>query len=352
MKWRLSFTIRTLLLITFMVGGVVWCTTQFNVVENQRRLIEKIVSNGGYVEYHDDNHAIPEFLFWFSKEEPLKAVKKVFVKTIDLKTIPLDSLAQFPELEELDYYGSDDTEGWYEDDEGRRNPFFAGSAFSKLDSMELSAHTISPKTVEAIGRLSNLKSLKLTGNRDTTLNLNGISNSTQLESLELWRIGGLSEPPVFLNNFHRLEKLDIYDSPNAAIVIQCATECVNLKTLCLSNTVIGSELLEHLGKLNRLETLQLDYTNVDDDGVKHILHLKSLVKLDLDHTEVSDQGLARLTVLARLEELQIRQTSITFDAARRLMLELKSLKLIEHDDWKIMRRNGKVTVIRTRVNVG
>jgi hypothetical protein len=97
----------------------------------------------------------------------------------------------------------------------------------------------------------------------------------------------------------------------------CGLGLLQLRSLELSDTEVGSNGLRHLSGLRNLHRMNLSFTLVTDIGLKKIAGLNSLKSLNLDNRQVTDHGLAALTSMSLIfcrswDEGWIRSQNLLF----------------------------------------
>lgn len=150
---------------------------------------------------------------------------------------------------------------------------------SNLDRLDLT-----PRTLDAIAKLSELKSVSLWG---ATVSDSEIPRLLPLKSL--WSID-LSYTNVTGNVLTTLSKLP------------------ELAEINLEGCDVNDKHMEQLSGLERLITLRLANTHVTDEGLKHIEKLKNLIHLDLSACDISDDGLRSLGHMPKIRHLWLSKT--------------------------------------------
>ena len=145
--------------------------------------------------------------------------------------------------------------------------------------------------------LKTFREIVLRGGRigDTTLAC--LSDTTQLEYLDLSRTGVTDLGLRYLTGLTNLDELNLSFTQITDAGLIHVSKLSKLRTLNLDSTAITDAGLVQLRTLSQLNTLSLADTNVTDGGLKDIAALTSLGFLDLSETQVSSAGFARLKSL-------------------------------------------------------
>jgi serine/threonine protein kinase len=161
-------------------------------------------------------------------------------------------------------------------------------------------------TLERVGILTALESLKLRDNRINDAGLEALSGLVELTSLEL------ANTQVADKGLAHLARLS------------------NLKRLLLSRTEINGEGLVHLLRLRKLTELHLDGTRVNRANLRVLGEFQQLKVLSLARTSLNDQVLADVSRAPRLESMDLSVTSITDQGLAELARckHLQSLRLL------------------------
>lgn len=150
---------------------------------------------------------------------------------------------------------------------------------SNLDRLELT-----PRTLDAVARLSELQSVTLWG--------------TNVSDAEILRLLPLKH----------LLSIDLSYTNVTGNVLTTLSRMPQLAIINLEGCQVDDKHLEQLSGLERLITLRLAKTNVTDKGLKHIEKLKNLIQLDLSACEVSDDGLRSLGHMPKIRHLWLSKT--------------------------------------------
>ncbi len=201
----------------------------------------------------------------------------------------------------------------------------------------------------ANGRLSELKSLNISGN--TMVTNDGIraiaKNLTNLISLDMsynWKVSDFGVI-IISNCLPNLQSLKLMECPNISddSVIVIAKNLVNLKVLDISKCdMVSDEGIEALatGYLPYLESLNIAYCSVSDDGIRFIANgnLTNLINLDISYCfMVSSDGIDALANSDNI--LQLQSLNMCGEARNDddILAISMSNKLMHLQDWNINR---------------
>jgi hypothetical protein len=143
-------------------------------------------------------------------------------------------------------------------------------AFDEVVEVDLSTQQATDATLSRLGRLRNIKWLRLDYTHLTDAGLVHLKGMTKLAQLYL----------------------------NCTRVTDAGLEHLNglssLESLWLANTQVTDSGLAHLKGLTRLQSLVLGRTKVTDAGLQHLNALTNLETLALDNTQITRAGVAKL----------------------------------------------------------
>lgn len=125
--------------------------------------------------------------------------------------------------------------------------------------------------------------------------------------------------PVFMGGlrlFHmpprgaRIKALDLSDTVVTERDLRRLKRVPGLKSLSLcgvsvGESVLGDDMLRHIGQLGELRVLSLIATQTTDQGLRHLQNLSNLEELYLFATDVTDTGLEQLRNFKRLRVLTV-----------------------------------------------
>ena len=141
--------------------------------------------------------------------------------------------------------------------------------------------------VEALGKLTSLRCLRLGGTSISDTTINGLSNLANLRSLDLEVCENISDDSMpIITGFSRLR-------------------CLNLKKTAFEKLKITDKALSDLSSLEHLELLILYGNRLTDAGMSDLAKLTQLQFLDLSLVGITDKGVHALAPLKRLKTLSL-----------------------------------------------
>jgi len=173
--------------------------------------------------------------------------------------------------------------------------FFGDEYFYRVESVKLVGPKVTDATLEAVGRLTDVKWLNL---RQTEVTKGGLEHLKELTNLQSLSIENTRVTDAGMEHMKGLTKLRSLSLRNTGITdagLEHLTGLTNLVTLSLKDTQITDAGLEHLKGLTKLERLLLLSTDITDAGLEHLKGLTNLrsIKLLL-RTQVTDEGVKKL----------------------------------------------------------
>ena len=212
---------------------------------------------------------------------------------------------RLPELEQLWFIKTDATDAGAE----------RLGDLAHLKSLDLRLnHAMTALAVKDLGRLTELRELKLATLPLRDEDMGFLRSITRLESLMVaGRESTLRDAWLeHVAGLNSLEYLQLYDMAITAEGLRHLRGLANLQVLTLHAANV--DRLDALGPLTRLGSLGLYGNPIDDDDLAPVQSLPKLYSLDLRKTGITDRGAAMLTTLPSLARLDLGDTAIT-DAA-------------------------------------
>ncbi len=162
-----------------------------------------------------------------------------------------------------------------------------------------------------VGRMTNLRDLKVHRWAITDAGLAHLAGLTQLRNLDLEGMAITAAGLAHLQGMSKLETLNLQSTRVTDEGLVYLKGLTNLQMLYLGGTRITDAGMSHLSGLPRLRTLSLSGTGVCDAGLVALSSLPALEDLDLSETQVTNKGLDSLKALAGLRTLRLNRTSVT-----------------------------------------
>lgn len=196
----------------------------------------------------------------------------------------------------------------------------------KLRALVLRGHELDEVSIEAIGALSGLRRLELSGPL-TDRSLSALGKLKHLQHLRFDCPELDDRAASALAELTELRTLDLGGTAVSDASLHAVASMSHLRELELDHTRVTNRGLVHLAELSELEVLTLDHTDLVDDAVQHLAGLHNLRVLRLDSTLVTDAALDHLLRLPKLQRLNLAHTVVTQDGLAKLTA-LPSLEVL------------------------
>ena len=184
--------------------------------------------------------------------------------------------------------------------------------------------------MQAIAKLSDLETIRITGPSVTDDYVKAISNLTKLKSVDIENSNITDESLEILKALPQIETLAL--RRNLAFTdkaIQLFAEFPNLKTLKILYNGFSSTALMGLGKLESVCVLDLRALPVGDDTLLFVAKLNNLEEIRIKSDSVTNFGIAQLKKCKALKIIELQDASIESGCAEEFkeMEQLKYLRL-------------------------
>ena len=198
-----------------------------------------------------------------------------------------------------------------------------------LKNLKLSGPSIDDDSVRSLANLNNLAALSLQQTAVTDQGFKSLAPLKKLTELTLYGTPVTDDSLNIIAAFPALQKLRLRGTKVTGSGIGDAfAKMVLVVDLDLSETAFSNDGLASIGKMKNLRSLNLWLTQVDDDGVALLVEQTKLTLLNLDNVSgVTDRSLPLIATMQDLELLHLGGTSITAKGIENLY-GLKSLKTL------------------------
>jgi Leucine-rich repeat (LRR) protein len=209
-------------------------------------------------------------------------------------------------------------------------------AFPNLIELDLSSNTnLTGAALKQIASLAKLERLALLQNRFNDLNTRRLAKMPQLKGLDLR--GNMEAGDMTLEVLGKLPHLTALKHRSTAVTdagLQGLAESTTLESLLMQDFVITNESGPHLAKLEKLSSLEVfRCQGFGTDGVLALAGLP-LTRLTLrDLPDVGDPALAVLAKLPRLKRLYLHELASVGDEGLRQLAAAKELEVL--DIWSL-----------------
>ncbi|MBS0262069.1 MAG: hypothetical protein JSS02_08925 [Planctomycetes bacterium] len=181
--------------------------------------------------------------------------------------------------------------------------------------------------LQRLGKLKNLRSLYLTGNRMTEAGISAIASLPRLGDLRIEN-ARLSAPAwTALRTARSIRQLGLYNVDSRVTDLDPLAEIDGLESLQIVDLPDGIGIASIAGKMLGLRSLAIEGRGIDDEGLKELAALKRLIHLSVRGSAVTDDGLQLISGLPNLISLDIQDTRIT-DMGIPSLLRLEHLSVV------------------------
>ncbi|GAB6165039.1 hypothetical protein JCM19992_10390 [Thermostilla marina] len=189
------------------------------------------------------------------------------------------------------------------------------AALPELVALKLGGYAVDDSCLAPLADCENLRDVTIDEASITQAGLEHL-RKRNLTSLTLSKCYSLNDTALeILEAWPELRQLTLRDIPISGSCLAKLANARNLAVLRLSQTMVGDEAMEAVGRLTSLEHLELAQTMVGDAGVEKLQGLEKLTYLDLSGTQLTRNGLTALCALKSLRYLHLNDLSdITDDS--------------------------------------
>ena len=201
------------------------------------------------------------------------------------------------------------------------------SQLPALQELGIIGSSVTDAYAEQLTSFPHLETVYFIQTRITDEGLSSLAAMTGLRRLGIVQAlgGGVSDTGIAaLASLRDLEELSLAGTPVTDESLRMIGELRNLRMLYFGLSDVTDGGMMHLEGLHALETLILSGTEVGDEGIAVVAGMPRLRELYLGGTLITDRGLDHLEGLADLEYLNICGTDVT-DAGLVKLRGLKSL---------------------------
>jgi hypothetical protein len=297
-RWRLQFTIRSLLAMTLAASLVLsWLATETKKAKEQQAAVETIrqLRGGVWFDYYDGTDMNELFL---GKARPAAWpwLRELFGDDF------------FANATAVNFHDERLTDGSLDRNEykwlrqhGDPDPSFGETGITdaalgflkatpQLQFLDVRGAKVTDAGLEHVMGLTQLQGLGLSCTKVTDAGLEHLKALTQLQELDLGGTKVTDAGIEHLRGLSRLRLLWLHGTKVTAAGLGNLKGLSRLEELCLNRTKVTDAGLEHLKSLSQLESLSVDFTMVTDEGVKEFQH--AVPKCQISHTgELRDLGI-------------------------------------------------------------
>jgi serine/threonine protein kinase/Leucine-rich repeat (LRR) protein len=201
------------------------------------------------------------------------------------------------------------------------------AACTDLQSLDLSETQLRDSDLAGLGKLANLRTLRLRRVPITDRGLKELAPLTSLEVLDLANTNITGSGFAQLANAAALRELWLADTLLKEQHLPLLAPFEKLQVLVIGGNRhdIGDEGARQIASLASLQRLALRNAKITDASLADLANLAKLEELDLTGTRVTDTGIAELEEMPNLRRLVLDGTSIT-DGAVASLTKIQSLR--------------------------
>jgi Leucine-rich repeat (LRR) protein len=315
----------------------------------------KTDSDGQAVSLYLGNKASDDLL---EKLRPLRKLKLLNLESKAISQRGIDAIADLESLESLTLYQMNSQEPPTLRNDSRPKVSLAPVArLTKLTELSAAECGLTSHDMVDLGRLTQLKSLRIEGNEISDLGVAALKGLTNLESLNIAQSSWVNSrmqigdgAMMFVAGFTKLRELNLSRLPvtdegfaklsalgelrNLNIVgtqvtgrgLKTLVSFPHLESFMASDATIDDESMQYVGQCGELTYLMLG--GVGDEGFRHVAKLRKLKRITIEGQRVTDAALANLTSLGELTHIELRAPKITDDGLKSIS-QIKSLRRLD-----------------------
>jgi hypothetical protein len=335
--FRFQFGLRSLLVITLLIGSAAGLLSRWIARANrQREIVSKLRDAGCRVQW-DNGLARGETIGWGNAEGNYFWQKVDFWHNVT-QIVNFDSgpdapetvrmIAELPCLQKIEFLLD------YQED-AKIPPLPQLACRNQLRLLKILNAPLRLGDLERIGECQSLASLEIRVDRRSSLELASLNRLEQLLSLRIE--GPVEDKPVAAwDRITRLEVLHLADTQ--AVSGESLAELVRrnpgLRRVELGNPYCTPELCEALSQCHSLTQLSIPWAQIDDEGLTKLRKLRQLGWLDISYTRVRGTAFDGAESFSGLHQLRAAG-SIIDDQGAFLVGRLPKLRAVDLSHTKI-----------------
>lgn len=276
--WRIRFSIRTLLIITFIIClPLSWFGFEREKYRRQLHLYERLGHYQFGYSYVVNPSVLDRIHNWLGNKLP-GPLTSVSFELVSSDANDAYLLRDFPNLS-----------GVYFDKRQELTDAHlrSMSGLGKMYSLSIPSSIITDRGADTLTRFTQLDNLHFASDQITDNTLKKISSLSGIKTLDLSGSQLTGDGILHLTKLHKL------------------------RSLTLKNVVLSDEAVAALGKMNSLEILILNDTSISDAHLERLSVSQSLRELTISSDSISDLGAQRIIQLPKLEHLHIASSKVT-----------------------------------------
>jgi hypothetical protein len=181
----------------------------------------------------------------------------------------------------------------------------------ELRELLLDDSDITDASLAAIGRLSKLTTVRLSGPKVTDAGMAHVSNLRDLEVLILGRVAITDEGLRHIRNLKKLRILNVDSDRITDAGVAHIARLTNLEHLLINSSAITDAGVAYIAELTKLQSLDLSRGQITGTGLVHLKGLTTLYDLDLEKTGINDADLEKIGPNQSIASLNLKGTRVT-----------------------------------------
>lgn len=232
-----------------------------------------------------------------------------------------------------------DLQAWI-DDPALRRLRVPGTDLSDTALSQLASHTklelldvtncesIGAAGFKAIGQMTSLRHLRVSGTAVTDQTAISLSGLTNLAALSLQHTAVTDDGLLLLASMPKLKELNLYGTPITDASLETIAGLPVLQKLRLRGTGVTGENADAFAKMANVVDLDLSETSFVSEGLTSVSNMPSLRLLNLWLTKVDDKGIAALESQLHLTQLNLDNVSGITDQSLDTIHKMTDLELL------------------------
>lgn len=322
LKWRTQFSIRTLMITTFILCLLLsWFGCEQERYRRQMLLRQKLGHNQFNYAHVFNPSILDRFRNWLGikKIDPITSVNFSYVSS-DANDAYL--LRDFPKISSV----------YFDERQKLTDAHLRSiSGLSELESLSIPSSVITDRGADTLVKFTQLEHLDLASDQITDNTLKKISRLPGITRLEISGSQLTGNGILHLTNLRKLRSLTLKNVALSEEAMTALGEMTMLEELELSDTTISDAHLERLSISPSLRNLSISSNSISDLGAQRIIQLPQLEYLHIESPKVTNSGLAGLKYCSKLLRLTLRCPNVTNEGLECLpyLTDLHNVCLIE-----------------------
>jgi hypothetical protein len=204
----------------------------------------------------------------------------------------------------------------------------------RLEELQINSTKLNDADLAIIGKMPNLKFLKLYYAKIRSEGLGSLAKLKQLEGLGIYEVEFTQSAPQVTSGFVALKHLGMENSSKFGDEgVLALGPLPSLEKVTFNRMPVGDRTLEHLVEGGKVQTLIMNDSRVTDAGLKHADKCAAQLSLHLAGSMVTNEGLKALSGL-QVSSLVLGSTAVTDDGLRHIA-DIQGLEYLSLDDTRV-----------------